>query len=74
MEKEQIDWDAYHNELVNSLANERIWELGCLSEYNPHTENVENIQEELDAIEHSDYEMIINKYADTPEYFNDYLN
>lgn len=69
--KNKIDWEAYRNNLLASIKNERIWELGCLDDYNPHTENIENLEEELEMLENGDYNAIINNHE--KEYFNDFM-
>lgn len=43
----------YKNEIEEieaSIKNERVWELGCDDEYNPHTENIAIMEEYLDAL------------------------
>lgn len=71
--KEQINWQEYRKEQIASLSNERLWALGNNGTDNPHLQNIEDIEEELHAIDLSDYETIIKKHSDTPEYFNDFL-
>lgn len=74
MKKEQINWKEYGKELQASLSNERIWALGhCINEKNPHIQNMEDIKEELKDLEQSDYDKIIDRHEDTPEYFDDFL-
>lgn len=67
----RIDWRQYKSELEASLANERIWELGCLDEYNPHTHNIVLIEKELALLNSGEYEAILRMHD--VEYFNDYL-
>lgn len=67
----KIDWFLYKSDLEASLANERLWELGCTDEYNPHTENIVRIEEELELLEAGEFEELV-KIHDA-EYFNDYL-
>lgn len=71
--KEQINWQEYRNELVASLSNERLWALGHNGTDNPHLQNIEDIEEELHDIDLSDYDAVIEKHGDTPEFFNDFL-
>ena len=73
MKKEQINWKQYHEDLLSSLSNERIWTLGCNDKQNYHLQNIAEIEKELEAIKNSQYELILNKHNDTPEYFEDYL-
>ena len=69
---EKIDWKEYYQNLITSLSNERIWSLGCTDNYNPHLQNIEDLEGELKAIVCADYEEVINKHIDNPEYFEDY--
>jgi len=69
--KNKIDWEAYRNNLLASIKNEKIWELGCFDDYNPHTGNIENLEEELEMLENGDYNAIINNHE--KEYFNDFM-
>ena len=73
MKKEEINWNAYHEDLQASLSNERIWVLGFTGTPNPHLQNIVKIEEELKDLEQSNYDGIINRHSDTPEYFNDFL-
>lgn len=73
MKKEQINWQEYRKDLLASLSNERLWALGYNGSNNPHLQNTEDIEEELHAIDISDYDAVINKHSDTPEFFNDFL-
>ena len=73
MKKKQINWKQYHEDLLSSLSNERIWTLGCNDKQNYHLQNIAEIEKELEAIKNSQYELILNKHNDTPEYFEDYL-
>lgn len=73
MKKKEINWKAYHKDLQASLSNERIWALGYTDSPNPHLQNIEEIEEELKDLEQLNYDGIINKHSDTPEYFNDFL-
>ena len=73
MEKEQIDWKQYHEELLSSLSNERIWSMGCNGDHNYHLQNIAEIEEDLVAINNSQYDLILSKHSDTPEYFEDFL-
>lgn len=73
MKKEQINWQEYRKDLLASLSNERLWALGYNGSNNPHLQNIEDIEEELHAIDISDYDTVINKHSDTPEFFNDFL-
>lgn len=73
MEEQQINWKLYNEELLSSLSNERIWALGCTNDYNPHLQNIENIEEELKEIDNAEYHLVLSKHIDTPEYFDDYL-
>lgn len=74
MEKEKINWKEYGKELRASLSNERIWALGCcMDAENPHIQNMEDIEDELRDLENSDYDEIIYKHRDNPEYFDDFL-
>lgn len=71
--KEQINWQEYRDELVASLSNERLWALGYDGNNNPHLQNIEDMEEELRAIDLSDYDAVIERHSDTPEFFNDFL-
>jgi hypothetical protein len=71
--KEQINWQEYRKDQLASLSNERLWALGYNGSNNPHLQNIEDIEEELHAIDISDYDAVINKHSDTPEFFNDFL-
>lgn len=73
MKKEQINWQEYRKDLLASLSNERLWALGHTGSNNPHLKNIEDKEEELHAIDISDYDAVINKHSDTPEFFNDFL-
>lgn len=73
MEKEQIDWKQYREELLSSLSNERIWAMGCNEVHNYHLQNIAEMEEELVAINNSQYDLILSKHSDTPEYFDDFL-
>lgn len=59
-----IDWAQYQSMLEQSLANEKIWELGCMDGYNPHTDNIAQIEEELNFLSAGEYEAIelLSKY------------
>lgn len=67
----KIDWFLYKSDLEASLANERLWELGCTDECNPHTENIVRIEEELELLEAGEFEELVKMHD--AEYFNDYL-
>lgn len=73
MTKEQINWQEYRKELTASLSNERLWALGHNGTNNPHLQNIEDIEEELRAIDIADYDAIIERHSDIPEFFNDFL-
>lgn len=68
-----INWQEYRKELTASLSNERLWALGVTSGENPHLQNIEMLEEELSAIDRSDYQTVIDMHKDTPGYFDDYL-
>lgn len=70
---EKIDWKEYYQNRLASLSNESIWSLGCTDSYNPHLQNVKDIEREIEAIVRTDYEEVVNKHIDTPEYFDDYI-
>ena len=71
MKKEQIDWQAYRKGLVSSLSNERLWSLGCNSEENFHLENIADLEDEIEAIDRGDFDMILEKHEEFPELFDD---
>ncbi|KAA3694442.1 hypothetical protein [Bacteroides salyersiae] len=73
MKKEQIDWQAYRKGLVSSLSNERLWSLGCNSEENFHLENIADLEDEIEAIDRGDFDMILEKHEEFPELFDDCL-
>lgn len=56
-----MDWDAYRKNLEDSIRNEGIWSLGDISEENPHEENIEKIQEELEYIVNGQYQSVIDE-------------
>lgn len=66
-----IDWREYKSNLEISLENERLWELGCFDEYNPHSHNIIQIEKELSLIETDDYETILRMHD--VEYFKDFM-
>lgn len=67
----EINWDAYKENLLQSLKNERLWEMGCFDEYNPHTANIQAIEEEISFLEDGDYESV--KAMHDMEYFEDFI-
>lgn len=67
----EIDWDAYKEDLLQNLSNERLWEMGCFDEYNPHTENIQMIEEEIAMLEDGDYESVLSMHD--VEYFEDFI-
>lgn len=66
-----IDWVEYQSMLKQSLANERIWELGCMGEYNPHTDNIAQIEKELNLLSAGEYEAIVRMHD--VEFFQDFV-
>ena len=56
-----MDWDAYRKNLEDSIRNEGIWSLGDISEENPHEENIEKLQEELEYIVNGQYQSVIDE-------------
>lgn len=67
----KIDWNQYKVDLQQSLANERLWELGCFDGDNPHTENIKRIEEELNLLEAGEYEEVIKMHD--LEHFKDFV-
>jgi len=75
---EKIDWDAYRKNLENSIENEKIWSLGATGDENPHEENIENLQDELEYIVDGQYEAIVGEKFkvmgnDAVNYFYDFF-
>lgn len=73
MRKEQIDWKAYRKDLVGSLSNERLWALGAAPYDNTHLMNMADLEDEIEAIDSEDFDMILEKYEEFPDIFNDFL-
>lgn len=74
MREEQVNWRKFRRDLIASLSNERLWSLECtMDEDNPHLVNIEDLEEEIAAIDHSDFDMILEKHQEFPEFFDDYL-
>lgn len=71
MKKEQIDWQAYRKELVGTLANERLYALGSVD--NTHLVNMADFEDEIEAIDSEDFDMILEKYEEFPDIFKDFL-
>lgn len=72
MNKNQINWEEYRKDLVSSLSNERIWAIGCTG-YNPHVENIVELETEIKSIDKGDYDAVIKMHEDIPGFFNDFL-
>lgn len=66
-----VDWFQYQSMLQQSLANEKVWELGCMDEFNPHTDNIVQIEEELRLLSAGEYETIARMHD--AEYFQDFI-
>lgn len=66
----QINWELYRKNLEGGLINERLWELGCNGDYNPHTENIQVIEKELKLIQYGDYDSILKMH--NKEYFEEF--
>lgn len=66
-----IDWTQYQSMLEQSLTNEKIWELGCMDGYNPHTDNIAQIEEELNLLSAGEYEAVVRMHD--AEYFQDFV-
>lgn len=67
----RIDWQQYKSELEVSLANERIWEFGCLDKYNPHIHNIVQIERELTLLYNGEYKTILKMHD--VEYFKNFM-
>lgn len=65
-----VNWELYRKNLEDGLANERLWELGCNGDYNPHTENIQAIEKELQLIQYGDYDSILKMH--NKEYFEEF--
>lgn len=65
-----VNWELYRKNLEDGLANERLWELGCNGDYNPHTENIQVIEKELKLIQYGDYDSILKMH--NKEYFEEF--
>lgn len=66
-----IDWAEYQSMLEQSLANEKIWELGYMDGYNPHTDNIAGIEEELGLLSAGEYEAVVRMHD--AEFFQDFV-
>ena len=73
MKKEQIDWKAYRKDLVGSLSNERLCALGAAPLDNTHLMNMADLEDEIEAIDSEDFNMILEKYEEFPDIFKDFL-
>ncbi|RHH14422.1 hypothetical protein DW228_06370 [Bacteroides fragilis] len=73
MRKEQIDWQAYRKDLVGSLSNERLCALGSAPLDNTHLMNMADLEDEIEAIDSEDFDMILEKYEEFPDIFKDFL-
>lgn len=70
---QKVNWHEYQTSLQSSLANERVWEMGTtyLGGYNPHTENIMQIEAELELLEAGNYEAVVQMHD--VEYFVDFM-
>lgn len=73
LRKEQVNWKKYRENLLASLSNERLWAMGCDDVYNCHFQNVAELEEELESVDNACYELVLSKYGDAPEHFEDFL-
>lgn len=56
---EMIDWDAYKNDVEQSIVNETLWGMGG----SPHAQdNIRALEEELSLIEDEAYDDILAMY------------
>lgn len=74
MKKEQIDWQAYREDLAASLSNERLWANGYTGAHNPHIANMAHYETEIKQIDAGEYDEIISLHSEDPEYFDDFQN
>lgn len=71
MRKEEINWRAYRKKMAASLSNKRNSLQKCISEEKIHLYNIADLKEDISAIDHGNFNMIIEKYKDHPEQFED---
>lgn len=71
--KERIDWEAYKANVKVAIKNEELWALGCTDDYNPHEENIENLNQELEWLDEGNYDAILDRYNHDESLFKSYL-
>ena len=71
--KERIDWEAYKADVKVAVKNEELWSLGCTDNYNPHEENIENLNQELEWLEEGNYDAILDRYNHDESLFKHYI-
>lgn len=71
--KERIDWEAYKANVKVAIKNEELWAVGCTDDYNPHEENIGNLNQELEWLEEGNYNAVLDRYNHDESLFKPYL-
>lgn len=71
--KERIDWEAYKANVKVAIKNEELWALGCTDDCNPHEENIENLNQELEWLDEGNYDAVLDRYNHDESLFKPYI-